>query len=98
MFTITRHNHKEILCVEKHPLYIVTEDSNILGTRSKKKIVKFGDFVLNSLTPTLLPLIGTKKFRTICSAFGPPPSFMKLGQNGEKSCLFVVHLEDEMQE
>ena len=55
----------------------------------KKKIEKFGDFVLNSLTPYPPPLIGTKKnFRTICSAFGPPPSFIKLGQNGEKN---LVH-------
>ena len=61
--------------------------SSLLGTPSKK-IEKFGDFVLNSLTPTLPPLIGTKKIRTICSAFGPPPSFMKLGQNGEKN---LVH-------
>ena len=44
----------------------------ILGTPSKKN-EKFRDFVLNS-----------KKFRTIWSAFGPPPSFMKLGLNCEK--------------
>ena len=62
--------------------------ANLLRDAFKKKIVKFGDFVLNSLTPTLPPLIGTKKFRTICSAFGPPPSFMKLGQNGVKN---LVH-------
>ena len=71
---------------------------NDLGTRSKKKNSKIWGFCPKFIDPHPPPLIGTKKFRSICSAFGPPPSFMKLGQNGEKSCLFVVHLEVEMQE
>ena len=56
--------------------------------RVQKKNSKIWGFCPKFIDPYPPPLIGTKKFRTICSAFGPPPSFMKLGQNGVKN---LVH-------
>ena len=50
-----------------------------------KKSENFGDLSQIHLTPTLPPYFGTKKFGTLCTKSGPPPSFMKLGQKGPKN-------------
>ena len=49
-----------------------------------KKSAKFRGFVLNCLTPYPPPPYLGQKNRTFCSVCATPPSFMKLGHNGEK--------------